>query len=147
MPTIGSRLQRPVQPEPPVTVADPGERREKLKEIFPHEADGLDRYYRFYDTMLDLMTLARRAESAGGSIAREIRSNDELGYNIIGFVDDDPAKRGERLHGIRVLGRIDDLPPLIAKYSISQILIAMPSSTGIPSPSSAMWSSSRSITG
>ena len=40
-------------------------RREKLKEIFPQEADGLDRYYRFYDTMLDLMTLARRAEDAG----------------------------------------------------------------------------------
>jgi phytoene dehydrogenase-like protein len=37
-------------------------RRERLKEIFPHEADGLDRYYRFYDTILDLMTIARRAE-------------------------------------------------------------------------------------
>jgi len=41
-------------------------RREKLKEIFPDEAHGLDRYYRFYDTMLDLMTLARRAEEARG---------------------------------------------------------------------------------
>jgi all-trans-retinol 13,14-reductase len=40
-------------------------RREKLKEIFPKEAAGLDRYYEFYDTMLDLMTLARRAEEAG----------------------------------------------------------------------------------
>ncbi len=39
-------------------------RREKLKEVFPKEADGLDRYYRFYDTMLDLMTLARQAEEA-----------------------------------------------------------------------------------
>jgi prolycopene isomerase len=39
-------------------------RREKLKEVFPPEAEGLDRYYRFYDTMLDLMTLARQAEEA-----------------------------------------------------------------------------------
>ena len=39
-------------------------RREKLKEIFPHEAKGLDRYYRFYDTMLDLMTLDRQADEA-----------------------------------------------------------------------------------
>jgi hypothetical protein len=40
-------------------------RREKLKELFPHEADGLDRYYRFYDTMMDLMSLAEQTEDAG----------------------------------------------------------------------------------
>jgi hypothetical protein len=34
-----------------------------LKEIFPKEADNLDRYYRFFDTMLDLMTLARQTEA------------------------------------------------------------------------------------
>ncbi len=39
-------------------------RREKLKEIFPREAEGLDRYYRFYDTVMDLMALARQAEGA-----------------------------------------------------------------------------------
>lgn len=40
-------------------------RRERLKEIFPREADGLDRYYRFYDQMMDLICLAHRAETAG----------------------------------------------------------------------------------
>jgi phytoene dehydrogenase-like protein len=40
-------------------------RREKLKELFPHEADGLDRYYRFYDAMMDLMSLAEQTEDAG----------------------------------------------------------------------------------
>ncbi len=40
-------------------------RREKLKEVFPEDAEGLDRYYQFYDIMLDLMTLARRAEEGG----------------------------------------------------------------------------------
>ena len=49
----------------PAEYLGPYWRREKLKEIFPKEADGLDRYYRFYDTLLDLMTLARRAEDAG----------------------------------------------------------------------------------
>jgi phytoene dehydrogenase-like protein len=42
----------------------PNWRYERLKEIFPHEADGLDRYHRFYNTMLDLMALAWRAERA-----------------------------------------------------------------------------------
>jgi len=48
----------------PAEYLGPYWRRERLKEIFPHEAEGLDRYYRFYDTMLDLMTLARQAEEA-----------------------------------------------------------------------------------
>jgi len=49
----------------PAEYLGPYWRRERLKEIFPHEADGLDRYYRFYDTMLDLMTLASQTEDAG----------------------------------------------------------------------------------
>ena len=48
----------------PAEYLGPYWRRERLKEIFPHEADGLDRYYRFYNTILDLMTLARQAEGA-----------------------------------------------------------------------------------
>jgi prolycopene isomerase len=49
----------------PAEYLGPYWRRERLKEVFPQEADGLDRYYRFYDTVLDLMTLARQAEDAG----------------------------------------------------------------------------------
>jgi phytoene dehydrogenase-like protein len=47
----------------PTEYLGPYWRRERLKEIFPKEADNLDRYYRFYDTILDLMTLARQAEA------------------------------------------------------------------------------------
>jgi all-trans-retinol 13,14-reductase len=41
-------------------------RRERLKKIFPDESIALDRYYRFYDRMIRLMSLGRRAESARG---------------------------------------------------------------------------------
>jgi all-trans-retinol 13,14-reductase len=44
-------------------------RREKLKELFPGETSALDRYYRFYDRMIRLMSLARRSESARGLFA------------------------------------------------------------------------------
>src|SRR4030042_1301772 len=55
-------------------------RREKLKEVFPNEARGLDRYYRFYDTMLDLMTLARQAEDAGPLRAWQLKIRMALTY-------------------------------------------------------------------
>ena len=51
---------------PPVKYAGPYWRREKLKELFPEEANALDRYYRFYDRMIRLLSLARRSESARG---------------------------------------------------------------------------------
>jgi phytoene dehydrogenase-like protein len=43
----------------------PDWRRERLKELFPDEADGLERYQQFSDTVLDLMTLSQQAEEAG----------------------------------------------------------------------------------
>ena len=41
-------------------------RRERLKNLFPEENAALDRYYRFYDRMIRLMSLGRRSETARG---------------------------------------------------------------------------------
>jgi phytoene dehydrogenase-like protein len=48
----------------PAEYLGPYWRRERLKEIFPQEASGLDRYYRFYDSVQDLIALSRQAEDA-----------------------------------------------------------------------------------
>jgi phytoene dehydrogenase-like protein len=39
-------------------------RREKLKEIFPKEKEGIDQYYQFYEVMLGLLGLGRKVEKA-----------------------------------------------------------------------------------
>ncbi len=44
----------------------PAWRYERLKKLFPQESRHLDRYYRFYDRMIRLMSLARQAEGASG---------------------------------------------------------------------------------
>ena len=49
----------------PDTYQGPYWRRERLKGIFPDEADGIDAYYQFYDTMLDLVALSARAKGKG----------------------------------------------------------------------------------
>lgn len=43
--------------------------------------------------------------------------------------DDDRAKQGSRIHGIRVEGTTDDIVRLVKKYNIEQIVVAIPSST------------------
>src|SRR4030067_2561869 len=40
-----------------------------MKEFFPHEPANLDRYYKFYDGMMDLMSLNRQAEAANPLMA------------------------------------------------------------------------------
>jgi FlaA1/EpsC-like NDP-sugar epimerase/dTDP-4-amino-4,6-dideoxygalactose transaminase/lipopolysaccharide/colanic/teichoic acid biosynthesis glycosyltransferase len=51
------------------------------------------------------------------------------GYQAIGCVDDDVSKLGIRILGVPVLGTVDDLPALVQKHGVKDILIAVPSAT------------------
>ncbi len=75
-------------------------------------------------------TLIVGAGRAGSAIARELRNNEKLEYNLVGFIDDDPRKQGERIDGIKVLGTTVELPRLITENDIANILIAIPSASG-----------------
>jgi len=70
------------------------------------------------------------AGSAGEKILREIIENDHLNYGVVGFLDDDPRKHGRSIHGIPVLGSLQDTPGFVEKHEITEILIAIPSATG-----------------
>lgn len=48
-------------------------------------------------------------------------------WHVVGILDDDPRKLGTRLHGVRVLGMIDDLPHWVQKLNVGHVIIAMPS--------------------
>jgi len=44
-------------------------------------------------------------------------------------VDDNPAKKGKRIHGIRVMGSSDDIVDLVNRFDIEQIVVAIPSAS------------------
>ncbi len=67
------------------------------------------------------------AGNAGENVVREILRAPTLAYDIIGFLDDDPAKQGAQIHGVEVLGPIRNLPSVCERHQIDEILIAMPS--------------------
>ena len=70
------------------------------------------------------------AGDAGAMAAREMLRNPQLGYNLVGFLDDDPDKLGLRVHGLPVLGALADLPRCVQEYQVRQVLIAMPAAPG-----------------
>src|SRR5699024_653379 len=43
--------------------------------------------------------------------------------------DDDPTKKGSRIHGIKVAGGTDDILSLVEQYDVKQIVVAIPSAT------------------
>jgi len=70
------------------------------------------------------------AGQAGRTLVAEIRSHPHLAYLAVGFLDDDPAKAGLRLHGLRVLGGRSALAALVRRHRIDEVLVAIPGATG-----------------
>jgi FlaA1/EpsC-like NDP-sugar epimerase len=70
------------------------------------------------------------AGDAGRLIVQEMQRSRMLSYTPIGFVDDDPRKRNTRIHGVRVLGTMADLPRLVRERRPDEVLIAIPSASG-----------------
>ena len=70
------------------------------------------------------------AGEAGQLICNCIQDNVETSFNVVGFIDDNPSKKGKSVCGHKVLGTIDDLPILIKEDSVQEVIIAIPSARG-----------------
>jgi UDP-GlcNAc:undecaprenyl-phosphate GlcNAc-1-phosphate transferase len=64
------------------------------------------------------------AGDAGELLLRELLNNRELQYAPIGFVDDDPNKRGKVIHGLRVFGGNGTLRSVCREHHIEEVLIS-----------------------
>lgn len=67
---------------------------------------------------------------AGGIVAEVLGNSQNRDFEPIGFVDDDLEKQRQVLHGLPVLGTRDDIPALINRHDIKEIIIAIPSASG-----------------
>jgi FlaA1/EpsC-like NDP-sugar epimerase len=71
------------------------------------------------------------AGEGGRLVLREIMRNRELGLAPVGFVDDDPVKRGLRIDGVRVRGNTEnELPRILDDTEPDEVIIAIPSAPG-----------------
>jgi FlaA1/EpsC-like NDP-sugar epimerase len=70
------------------------------------------------------------AGSGGQMVVRELQLNPNLGATAIGFVDDDPRKRGMRMLGLKVLGSTKQIDAILDETEPDEVVIAIPSAPG-----------------
>ncbi len=70
------------------------------------------------------------AGTGGQMVVRELQLNPNLGSRAIGFVDDDPRKRGMGMLGLKVLGSTEEIGRILDETKPDEVVIAIPSAPG-----------------
>ncbi|MFH1135793.1 MAG: nucleoside-diphosphate sugar epimerase/dehydratase [Pseudomonadota bacterium] len=65
------------------------------------------------------------AGSMGEKLIREIRENPKLRLDVVGLIDDDPAKMKQTIHGVPVLGDVAALGEAARKHGVQELIIAI----------------------
>jgi FlaA1/EpsC-like NDP-sugar epimerase len=70
------------------------------------------------------------AGDGGELLLREIHRNHGSRFVVVGFADDDRTKLHAYIHGVRVLGTLDQVPALVADHEVDEVVIAVPTASG-----------------
>ncbi len=79
---------------------------------------------------IDTLVFIAGAGETGIRLLEEIESRNHLRLAVVGFLDDDPGKQGLRIGGVPVVGRMDDIPALVPRHQVGEVLVAIPSASG-----------------
>ena len=69
------------------------------------------------------------AGAAGNAILKEIESSSYLTVHVACAIDDNPGCHGKYLRGVPIVGDTKSIPENVGKYSIDEIIIAIPSAS------------------
>jgi FlaA1/EpsC-like NDP-sugar epimerase len=69
------------------------------------------------------------AGDCGEKICRQFHENPSVRSHVVGFLDDDRSKTGRNIHGVPVLGAIDEMAVIVPAMEIEEVIIAIPSAT------------------
>lgn len=71
-------------------------------------------------------TLIVGAGEVGRAVMRNIVAQPGLGYQVVGFVDDNPEKGCKDIGRFRGLGSIDNLPRIVQEEGVDEVIITLP---------------------
>lgn len=75
----------------------------------------------------DVRALIVGAGMVGARALQKIQDHPEVGYNVVGLIDDDPAKANFQIGRAKVLGTRADFRQIVEKHQVQEVIIAIPS--------------------
>jgi exopolysaccharide biosynthesis polyprenyl glycosylphosphotransferase len=69
------------------------------------------------------------AGEVGQMLLQKILLNRKLGYQVVGIIDQGKGERNQNVAGVPILGGLADIPLVIEKYAIDEVIIGMPESS------------------
>ena len=66
---------------------------------------------------------------AGSMVLREFQFSAHSENNVVCIIDDDRAKHGSYMRGVKIVGGCDDIVPMAEKYGVEEIVLAIPSAS------------------
>ena len=89
--------------------------------------------YRFFRRLRIRLTHGSRRRTmligggqAGALVLREFRSSNFSQNKVVCVIDDDPAKQGRKIMGVRIVGGRDAIEKAVDRYNVSEIILAIP---------------------
>ncbi len=70
------------------------------------------------------------AGDAGAMVVRELQKNPQINLIPVGFLDDNPTKQRQQIHGVPIVGTITDLTRVLDRLHVNEVIIAIPSAPG-----------------
>lgn len=71
------------------------------------------------------------AGDAGAMVVRELQKNPQLNIKPIGFLDDNPQKQKQNIHGVPVIGLLKEMARILSFRRVDEVIIAIPSAPGL----------------
>ncbi|WP_075618333.1 polysaccharide biosynthesis protein [Paenisporosarcina indica] len=72
-------------------------------------------------------TLIVGAGAAGTMVARQLLHSHEAELSPVGYVDDERTKQHLEIYGVKVIGYLKEIPELVKKHRVENIVLAIPS--------------------
>ena len=86
----------------------------------------INRRRREFSNARPVVTMVVGAGAGGFMMIREMKNSKHLNRKIPCIIDDDPKKIGTWLQGIPVVGSKEEIPAMVKRYGIEEIVIAIP---------------------
>lgn len=67
---------------------------------------------------------------AGVALAKELHDNEDLGVEIVGFVDHDPGLVGTPLFNPSIIGTLEDIPAVVRARAVDRVVVNMADARG-----------------